>query len=208
VHRPSETLRFGDFELDVAGCELRRLGRRVKLGRQAMDVLILLVHRRSELVLRSDIVERLWGKDVFVDVETGVNTAISKIRQALRDSADAPTFVETVPARGYRFVATVDVIDRARSGRLPVSPVESPSEAPPPAGSRTSSHMGLFAGLAMVALIAGLVLWTRPGLVSGGRVTLAVLPFDNVGADPANEYLATGLTEETGASRHRSILSA
>src|ERR1051325_1252646 len=110
-----ETLRFGDFELDVAAYELRRLGRRVKLGRQAMDVLILLVQRRRELVLRNDIVELLWGKDVFVDVETGVNTAISKIRQALRDSVDAPTFVETVPARGYRFVGPVDVIARAQA---------------------------------------------------------------------------------------------
>ena len=106
---PSETLRFRDFELDVAGYELRRLGRPVKLGRQAMDVLILLVERRRQLVSRSDIVDRLWGKDVFVDVETGVNTAISKIRQALRDPAAAPAFVETVAGRGYRFIAPVEV---------------------------------------------------------------------------------------------------
>jgi TolB-like protein/DNA-binding winged helix-turn-helix (wHTH) protein/Flp pilus assembly protein TadD len=230
---PPETLRFGDFELDVAGCELRRLGRRVKLGRQAMDVLILLVQRRRELVLRSDIVDRLWGKDVFVDVETGVNTAISKIRQALRDSADAPTFVETVPARGYRFVAPVDVIARDRGSGLPASPMESPSvlgseqttdvpvpllrdggrpapaaaegiaggvERIPASGSRTASRTLIFAALAVVAMIAGLVLWTRLEGGAGGRVTLAVLPFENVGSDPAREYLATGLTQETSAS--------
>src|SRR5678815_4577271 len=106
---PRETFRFRDFELDVAAYELRRHGRQVKLGRQPMDLLILLVERRGQLLSRGDIVERLWGKDVFVDVETGVNTAISKIRQALRDSSDAPAFVETVPGKGYRFVATVDV---------------------------------------------------------------------------------------------------
>ena len=100
-----ETFRFGDFELDVAAYELRRLGRPVKLGRQPMDLLILLVEGRRQLVSRNEIVDRLWGKDVFVDVETGVNTAISKIRQVLRDSPDAPAFVETVPGKGYRFIA-------------------------------------------------------------------------------------------------------
>jgi DNA-binding winged helix-turn-helix (wHTH) protein/TolB-like protein/Tfp pilus assembly protein PilF len=117
-----ETLRFRDFELDVAGYELRRLGRPVKLGQQAMDVLILLVERRRQLVSRSDIVERLWGKDVFVDVETGVNTAISKIRQALRDPADAPAFVETVTGKGYRFIAPVEVASHAPDVGLPASP--------------------------------------------------------------------------------------
>src|SRR6187397_2540588 len=85
-----QILRFGDFELDRAAYELRRAGRPVKLGRQPMELLLLLVDRQGQLVSRAEIVELLWGKDVFVDVETGINTAISKIRQALRDSADAP----------------------------------------------------------------------------------------------------------------------
>ncbi len=213
----SEIFRFRDFELDVAGCDLRRLGRRVKLGRQAMDVLILLVHRRGELVLRAEIVDRLWGKDVFVDVETGVNTAISKIRQALRDSADAPTFVETVPARGYRFLAPVDVISRVREHGLPASPLEPPSvlgngqtlnlstALGPHDGSRAAPSKSriatpVFIALAVVAMIGSLVLWTRLGAMPSGRVTLAVLPFDNVGSDPARDYLATSLTQETSAS--------
>ena len=116
-----ETFRFRDFELDVSACELRRLGRPVKLGRQPMDVLILLVERRRQFVPRGDIVEQLWGKDVFVDVETGVNTAISKIRQALRDSADVPEFVETVPGRGYRFIADVEVVSNAPAPGLAVT---------------------------------------------------------------------------------------
>ena len=104
-----ETLRFGDFELDVAAYELRRHGRAVRLERHPMDLLLLLVERRNDLVSRAQIVELLWGKDVFVDVETGVHTAVRKIRQALRDSAETPTFVETVPGRGYRFIAPVEV---------------------------------------------------------------------------------------------------
>jgi TolB-like protein/Flp pilus assembly protein TadD len=105
-----DTFRFRDFELDLAAYELRRRGRPVKIGQQPMDLLILLVESRRQLVSRSDIVDRLWGKDVFVDVETGVNTAISKIRQALRDSPHAPSFVETIPGKGYRFIAAVEVI--------------------------------------------------------------------------------------------------
>jgi DNA-binding winged helix-turn-helix (wHTH) protein len=100
--------RFGDFELDVAAYQLRRHGRVVRLERQPMDVLILLVERRRQLVSRADIVERLWGKDVFVDVDTGVHTAIRKIRQALGDSISTPAFVETIPSKGCRFVADVE----------------------------------------------------------------------------------------------------
>jgi DNA-binding winged helix-turn-helix (wHTH) protein len=124
-----ETFRFGDFELDVGAYELRRLGRPVKLGRQPMDVLILLVEGRRQLVSRSDIVDRLWGKDVFVDVDTGVNTAISKIRQALRDSPEAPAFVETVPGKGYRFIATVETIPPSADAAV-TAPQTEPSPGP------------------------------------------------------------------------------
>src|SRR6187549_3430720 len=126
-----QTLRFGDFELDRAAYELRRGGRAVKLGRQPMELLLLLVDRRGQLVSRGEIVELLWGKDVFVDVETGINTAISKIRQALRDPADAPKFLETVPAKGYRFVAKVET---ARTGGTVAATVPEPPPLARPRG--------------------------------------------------------------------------
>jgi TolB-like protein/Flp pilus assembly protein TadD len=123
-----EIFRFGDFELDVSAYELRRLGTPVRLERRPMDFLILLVERRRELVPRRDIVERLWSKDVFVDVDTGVNTAIRKVRHALGDLPTAPAFIETVPGRGYRFIADVEVVTAARSEpahvRLAVLPFE------------------------------------------------------------------------------------
>src|SRR5690349_1387140 len=102
---PRERVQFRDFVLDIAAYELRRDGRRVRLERQPMDLLILLVRRRGELVSRTEIAEALWAKDVFVDVENGVNTAIRKLRQALRDAPDKPAFIETVPGKGYRFIA-------------------------------------------------------------------------------------------------------
>lgn len=109
----AQRLVFGEYELDVAAYELRRGGRSVRLERQPMDLLLLLLERRGQLVPRADIIDRLWGDGVFVDVETGINTAVRKLRQALRDPADAPVFVRTVAGRGYRFAAPVDVVGAA-----------------------------------------------------------------------------------------------
>ena len=119
---------FASFELDVGGYELRRSGRPVRLERLPMDLLILLVRHRRQLVSRAEIIEALWSKDVFVDVETGVNTAVSKVRQALHDSADAAAFIETVPGKGYRFIASVAAShgspDRPSPVKLAVLPFE------------------------------------------------------------------------------------
>ena len=224
-----ETFRFGDFELDVAVYELRRLGRPVKLGRQPMDLLILLVEGRRQLVSRNEIVDRLWGKDVFVDVDTGVNTAISKIRQVLRDSPDAPAFVETVPGKGYRFIATVESVSVAAESAAGVQPAG--TVARPGQGDRTPRQQGtltaasagpavavvaetvraprvrpglrsrLGVGFLILAVVIGILAFTR---LKGGdinsSVSLAVLPFTNLGSDPEREYLAAGLTDETSAS--------
>jgi TolB-like protein/Tfp pilus assembly protein PilF len=108
------TFRFGDFDLDISAYELRRGGQPVHLERHAMDLLILLVERRRQLVSRADIVKRLWNPGVFVDFEMGVNTAIRKLRQALRDSRESPTFVETISGKGYRFIAPVNAVLPAR----------------------------------------------------------------------------------------------
>lgn len=105
--RVLDVVRFGEFELDLRAYALRRNGQPVRLERRPMDLLIFLVERRGELVTRTDIVDQLWGKDVFIEVEPAVNTAIKKIRRALDDSTTAPTFIETVPGKGYRFVAAV-----------------------------------------------------------------------------------------------------
>ena len=117
----NDVFRFGDFELDVQAYQLRRKGRPIRLERQPMDLLILLVERRRELVTREDIVARLWGQDVFVDVETGINTAVRKVRQALNDAPDrhrSAAFVETVSGKGYRFVSEVVSVPDADSAAV------------------------------------------------------------------------------------------
>jgi TolB-like protein/DNA-binding winged helix-turn-helix (wHTH) protein/Flp pilus assembly protein TadD len=206
---------FGEFALDLTAYELRRKDRRVKLGRQPMDLLILLVERPGQLVSRQTIVDRLWGADVFVDVETGVNTAISKVRQALRDSADAPAFVETVPGKGYRFIAPVQRLPLPAAVEAALPTLQPPVVTGAPAPGVAMSTPDLFitarpplrrswaalvaSGLLLIVMAVGLAV-IRSVRNAPAQVALAVLPFENLGSDPEREYLAAGLTDETSAS--------
>jgi TolB-like protein/DNA-binding winged helix-turn-helix (wHTH) protein/Tfp pilus assembly protein PilF len=198
---PRETFHFGEYVLDTDSYELRRNGRIVRLERQPMDLLILLVRRRGHLVPRMEIVDRLWGKDVFVDVETGVHTAIRKVRQALRDSPDRSKFVETIPGRGYRFIADVRVV----SPDLPAAAEAVVPEVLPLAAVRRHRAVSVrgwaTVGLLAVALLTGGLVWrSRVAWVGPVPATLAVLPFQNLSGDPEREYVAEGLAEETIAS--------
>src|SRR5580765_7773186 len=123
----SETRRFGIFEVDLRAGELRRNGMRVKLQEQPFQVLALLLERQGEVVTREEVRNRLWPADTFVDFDHSLNAAIRRLRDALGDSAENPTFVETVARRGYRFLAPVT--DIPPNGHGPVA-VESPSPAP------------------------------------------------------------------------------
>ncbi len=99
---------FGEFELDVAAGELRRNRRSVKLQPQPFKLLVLLARRAGTLVTRDEIRGELWPAGTFVDFDQAVNFAVRQIRDVLRDSADRPLYIETVPKRGYRFIAPVD----------------------------------------------------------------------------------------------------
>jgi TolB-like protein/DNA-binding winged helix-turn-helix (wHTH) protein/Flp pilus assembly protein TadD len=218
-------LRFGDFELDVAAYELRRRGRPVKIERMPMELLLLLLERRGQLVSREEIVERLWGNETFVDAETGVNTAVRKIRQALKENADRPVFIQTISGKGYRFLprAEPDVSlhqDLAAPTEDPIPPMAPPSK---PAvlvtdgADETASQLVASAietevapqrlrGRIVAIAAAGLLLLLAVYLVRGFRsnsrsvgqaVTIAILPFENLTGQSNQEYFADGLTEET-----------
>src|SRR6516225_2282221 len=103
----ADLVRFENFELDLRSYQVRRSGRTLRLERIPMEVLFLLVERRGQLVTREQIIEKLWGKDAFLDTDNAINTAIRKIRQALKDDPEEPRFVHTVTGRGYRFIAQV-----------------------------------------------------------------------------------------------------
>ena len=100
-----------EIELDLGRYELRRQGRRVKLEKKPMELLIFLVSRRDQMVSRQEIVGKLWGSDLFIDTEPNINNIVRKIRTALGDNSAKPRFLETVVGKGYRFVGPVRVMD-------------------------------------------------------------------------------------------------
>lgn len=168
-----------------------------------MELLILLLERHGKLVSREEIADRLWGKDVFLDVEHGINVAIRKVRAALRDDPENPRFVETVVGKGYRFAAPVT---RNWDSGVPAQSVPSPVQAPSgdtvPSTIRSSNSVGLKLGVAAVTILAVFALGLaikRGGFRSAAPSTiqsLAVLPLKNLSGDPEQEYLADGFTEE------------
>src|SRR5215471_12136468 len=97
---------FSDYVLDSRRFELRRGARALKLEKIPMELLILLVERQGELVSRDEIVARIWGKDVFLEADRGINTAVSKLRLALRDDPERPHYIQTIVGKGYRFIAS------------------------------------------------------------------------------------------------------
>src|SRR5215469_17346486 len=180
----TELFQFGVFQLDLKAGELHKAGVRVKLQDQPFRVLALLVERAGQLVTREDLRQRVWPGNVYVDFDQGLNNAIKKVREALGDSADSPTLIETVARHGHRFIA----------------PVTAPPAYPAEARSTSESHTlkkGILVGLA-AALVAALGLWAwheRRAPLSA-TVTLAVLPFDNLSGDPDQEFFSDGMTEE------------
>jgi TolB-like protein/DNA-binding winged helix-turn-helix (wHTH) protein len=218
---PKEIFRFDDFELDRGTYELRRAGLSVPLQRLPFELLYLLIECRGQLVTRQQIIERLWGKSVFVDSENGINTAVNKIRRALNDDADEPRFVVTVPAKGYRFVAAVSLPNGESSG-LPLSEnsingdelgtAELPTEADEvdarigsekrPVGKKYWRNVLLSVGLVLMVAVAvlaphfGLRPPASPALPLPDQPSIAVLPFTNMSGDREQEYFSDGITDD------------
>jgi TolB-like protein/DNA-binding winged helix-turn-helix (wHTH) protein/Tfp pilus assembly protein PilF len=201
-------LRFGVFELDLLAGELRKHGLRVRLQEQPFQVLAMLVSHAGEVVTREQLQKKLWSADTFVDFDHGLNKAISKIREALSDSADSPRFVETVARRGYRFLALVKV-DKVTSPLNPESaPLPHPTAetdggpdlASKPAVPRTPIPLPVWYAsvFLLLLLIASLAAWkfrfgNRPVHVIR---SLAVLPLESLSNDASQDYFADGMTDE------------
>src|SRR2546427_10407816 len=114
--RSPAILRFGVFEVDVRAGEVRKQGVRIKVQEQPFHVLTVLLQRPGEVVTREELRNQNWPADTFVDFDNSLNTAINKLREALGDSADNPRFIETLPRRGYRFIAPVTGVDGTARG--------------------------------------------------------------------------------------------
>ena len=215
--------RFGLFEADFGQRILTKGGLRIKLQDQPFQVLRMLLDRPGELITREEIRQRLWPADTFVEFDDGLNTAVKKLRAALNDSADNPRFIETVPRRGYRFLAPVTTQVPAHQTESAETEQSSPSDCEPPTsnrhiasslgGSRISSNP--FPGaphwtrswriLTVVILtLSTAVLFSllfKPQVFSkrpfvSEKATLIVIPLDNLSGDPQQEYFSDGFTEE------------
>ena len=222
---PIGVVKFEDFELDRGRYELRRGDRVLKLEKIPMDLLVLLAESNGQLVTRDEIVERIWGKDVFLDTEHGINTAIRKIRQTLGDDPDNPHFVQTVTGKGYRFIAITSTIPARGNGNAATSasttdhptltppperqseirtiaPVAPPVQTKPPIRRAARfAWLALFAAAGIGAVVLGLnIRGLRDRLFAASARpqihSLAVLPLENLSSDPAQEYFADGMTDE------------
>lgn len=173
-------VRFGLFELDLASGELRKRGVRVRLHEKPFRVLAALVARPGELVTRQELQRELWPGETFVDFDGNLNAAVRKLRDALGDSATSPRFIETLPRRGYRFIAPVEG--------------EASAESRPPRRRR----LWIAAGAIGAAVVIAIALAPQARLPAQGdeRLMLAVLPFANLDADPDREFFCDGMTEE------------
>jgi DNA-binding winged helix-turn-helix (wHTH) protein len=164
-----QLFRFGVFELNLHSRELRKGGNRINLPEQPLQILSSLLERPGELVTREELRQRLWRGDTFVDFEHGLNAAVKRLRDALGDSAETPRFIETVPRRGYRFIASVED-DRATEA-APV--IASPTSHGSAAKRFVRQHPIGFGAVAVVALavVAGLVWWSSPRARSASAAT-------------------------------------
>jgi TolB-like protein/DNA-binding winged helix-turn-helix (wHTH) protein/lipopolysaccharide biosynthesis regulator YciM len=216
--------RFGPYELDLRLGEVRKFGTRLKLGEQPLRILIFLIERQGELVTREELRTSLWSTDTFVDFDHSLNSAVQRLRDRLSDTADNAKWIETIPRRGYRFVGEIEWMKpngvKPEAASRPYALASSPQSDPAPSIRPNSipdatqavpaSHprLSIAAGFWSIVLAGVLVLCaaaylyvgrnrTQPGLgPAEGHVMLAVLPFENLSNDSAEDYFSDGLTEE------------
>src|SRR5262245_6155986 len=184
---------FGAFTVDARTGELSHAGRRTPLRDQSFQLLLALLEQPGELITREELTRRLWAAGTFVDFDRGLNKAINHLRDALGDSAEQPHFIETLPRKGYRFIA-------------PVTQAGDDAEAAAPAAEPRASNLRRWlplslaiaagAGIAIGASIDGVRRWVAGRWSAPPQISaLAVIPLENLSGDPEQQYFADGLTD-------------
>lgn len=216
-------VRFGFYQVDLRTSELWKQGRKVKLQEQPCRILAILLERRGEVVTREELRKRLWSDDTFVDFDHSLNTAIMRLREALSDSSDNPRFIETLPRRGYRFIAPIEELDGSQAKKiaeahsiatlessLPV-PKTTPAtqfsggQAAPQLRSRPIAFRLAFVIGSLLTILIIALIGVRSRLVRHGSgansqpnqiKSLVVLPFENLSGDKDQQYFTDGMTDE------------
>ncbi len=206
------SVRFGVFEVDLRAGELTKRGTRIRLQGQPFLLLVTLLKQRGDVVTREELRRTLWPEDTFVDFDHRLGSAANKLRSALGDSASNPRFIETLPRRGYRFIAPIELVTENPAAPVSVEPgADGEPGAPEVAGSRADEEAALpiasvpraqreipwklYAGAValLCALVGGLLLVrNRPPAIH----SLEVLPLEDLSGDPSQEYFSEGMTDE------------
>ena len=220
THGPAshQIAQFGPFRLDFRSCTLFKDGTRVRIQDHSLQILMILLEKPGELVTREELHQHLWHSGTFVDFDQGLNTAMMRLRQALEDTADLPKFIETLPRHGYRFTASVTFSNGMAESRM-----ENPETGQEASGmaqglltedhtatvrtkgaDRRWRHTGIVAvaSVLVVLLLAIGLNWGRwRALLLHAQwpvevPTVAILPFDSLSNDPAQDFLAESMTEQ------------
>jgi TolB-like protein/DNA-binding winged helix-turn-helix (wHTH) protein/Flp pilus assembly protein TadD len=209
--RPNSVVRFGTYEVSFQSGDVRKSGLRIRVQQQPMKLLEILLEHPGEIVTREELRSRVWPNESFGDFDQALNISIGKLRSALGDSAENPRFIETLPKRGYRFIADVSVIDAdARPRRQePLSgdlPTTDPGLKIKDVGSAVAPKRRLWPTRSFIAALALIIIITLSILsvwrlrsrapASTGIRSIAVLPLENLSGDASQSYFADGMTDE------------
>ncbi len=209
--RPNSVVRFGTYEVSFQSGDVRKSGLRIRVQQQPMKLLEILLEHPGEVVTRDELRSRVWPNESFGDFDQALNIAIGKLRSALGDSAENPRFIETLPKRGYRFIAGVSVVDAdARPKKQELLAGDLPATDPGlkirDAGlavapdRQLSPTRWVIGALALVIIISLSILsvwrFRSRAPASTGIRSLAVLPLDNLSGDASQNYFADGMTDE------------
>jgi eukaryotic-like serine/threonine-protein kinase len=221
----SPMLKFGPYLVDLAAGEVRKNGSRIRLQEKPLRVLALLAERQGQLVTREDLKKHLWPEDTFVDFETGLNTAVSRLRDALSDSAEKPRYIETIPRRGYRFVAPVELVSRHppatgnsdSSQKLDpaLAPIQTPEalsgiETRKVAGAKPAIRTTIWISLAAaVLMVGGGAYWLTHGRLAlsfHSSDTVLIADFENQTGDARfDNALGTAFDVSIAQSRYANV---
>jgi len=207
--RQPSVVRFGTYELGLQSGELRKAGARVRVQQQPLKLLEILLERPGAVVSRDELRNRIWPDESYGDFDQAVNVAIAKLRAALGDSADNPRYVETLPRRGYRFIADVSVVAPATDNANLSLPIEDPARVDREGASSPANSKSILLryawGVLGLAVLLPVLAWGGWVFFRGGKApvpasstpihSLAVLPLENLSSD-SEDYFADGMTDE------------